>query len=88
MDNLRNANRVLMQQVKSLENSLSQLNAEHCDVIVSPVPTCLMEMRYSSKTPFLQKDLVMAKVEREEMEGELVKYKMLYVFVSPPIIMD
>lgn len=30
------------------------------------------------------KDLVMAKVAREEMENELVKYKMLYVFARLP----
>ncbi|KAF8507745.1 RabGAP/TBC [Gautieria morchelliformis] len=57
MDSLRNANRHLTAQVKSLEDSLAQLNTEHCDIV---------------------KQLVMARLENEETEGELVRYKLLY----------
>ncbi|EJD52677.1 RabGAP/TBC [Auricularia subglabra TFB-10046 SS5] len=57
MDNLRNANRALTAQVKQLEESLAQLNTEHCEIV---------------------KDLVMSRVANEELETELVRYKLLY----------
>ncbi|KDQ21745.1 hypothetical protein BOTBODRAFT_26172 [Botryobasidium botryosum FD-172 SS1] len=57
MDTLRNINRSLSNQIKTLEASLAQMNADHVDLV---------------------KQLVMTKIEKEEMESELVKYKMLY----------
>jgi len=57
MDSLRNINRGLSNQIKTLESSLAQMNADHVDLV---------------------KQLVMTKIEKEEMESELVKYKMLY----------
>ncbi|KAG9221113.1 hypothetical protein CCMSSC00406_0005448 [Pleurotus cornucopiae] len=55
IDNLRNSNRLLSAQVKSLESSLAQINTEHVELL-----------------------LVMARLRNEEMEGELVRYKLLY----------
>jgi len=57
MDTLRNTNRHLSAQVKTLESSLAQLNTEHCEIV---------------------KELVMTRLRNEEMEGELVRYKLLY----------
>ncbi|KAI8975841.1 rab-GTPase-TBC domain-containing protein [Trametes punicea] len=57
MDNLRNANRQLAAQVKTLEENLAQLNTEHCQVL---------------------NELVMARLRHEELESELVRYKLLY----------
>ncbi|EJD02967.1 RabGAP/TBC [Fomitiporia mediterranea MF3/22] len=57
MDTIRNANRQLTAQVKTLETSLAQLNTEHCDLV---------------------KELVMMRIRSEEMENELVRYKLLY----------
>ncbi|KAF4599869.1 GTPase-activating protein [Pleurotus pulmonarius] len=57
IDNLRNSNRLLSAQVKSLEASLAQINTEHVELL---------------------NQLVMARLRNEEMEGELVRYKLLY----------
>ncbi|KAF7428674.1 GTPase-activating protein [Pleurotus ostreatus] len=57
IDNLRNSNRLLSAQVKSLESSLAQINTEHVELL---------------------NQLVMARLRNEEMEGELVRYKLLY----------
>ncbi|KZT41485.1 RabGAP/TBC [Sistotremastrum suecicum HHB10207 ss-3] len=57
IDTLRNANRLLTEQVKKLDSSLAQINAEHCEIV---------------------KELVMARLKNEELEGELVRYKLLY----------
>ncbi|KAN0091151.1 Rab-GTPase-TBC domain containing protein [Tylopilus felleus] len=57
MDALRNSNRALAARVKELDVSLSQLNAEHVEVL---------------------NQLVMARLRNEEMEEELVRYKLLY----------
>lgn len=57
MDQLRNANRHLSQQVKSLEGSLATMNKEHVELV---------------------KELVLAKIAKEDMENELVRYKALY----------
>ncbi|KZV95128.1 RabGAP/TBC [Exidia glandulosa HHB12029] len=56
MDSLRNANRSLTAQVKKLEDSLAQLDREHCDIV---------------------KELVMQRITNEELETELVRYKLL-----------
>ncbi|KAI9059232.1 RabGAP/TBC [Trametes sanguinea] len=57
VDTLKNANRQLAAQVKSLEENLAQLNTEHCQVL---------------------NELVMARLRHEELESELVRYKLLY----------
>ncbi|THH05281.1 hypothetical protein EW145_g4915 [Phellinidium pouzarii] len=57
MDSLRNTNRHLMVQVKTLETTLGQLDTEHCEIV---------------------KELIMTRLKNEEMESELVKYKLLY----------
>lgn len=57
MDNLRNYNRNLSNQIKMLETNLAQLNTEHCEVV---------------------KQLVMTRLENENLESELVRYKLLY----------
>jgi len=57
LDALRNTNRNLSVQVKTLESSLAQLNTEHVEVL---------------------NQLVMARLKNEELEGELVRYKLLY----------
>ncbi|GLB37426.1 putative rab-GTPase-TBC domain containing protein [Lyophyllum shimeji] len=57
MDELRTTNRNLSAQVKKLENSLAQLNAEHVDLL---------------------NELVKSRLRNEEMEEELVRYKLLY----------
>ncbi|KAH7925525.1 RabGAP/TBC [Leucogyrophana mollusca] len=57
IDTLRNSNRSLSAQVKKLDSSLAQLNAEHVEVL---------------------NQLVMARLRNEEMEEELVRYKLLY----------
>ncbi|KAG6911149.1 hypothetical protein DXG01_003889 [Tephrocybe rancida] len=57
MDELRTTNRSLSSQVKSLENSLAQLNTEHVDLL---------------------NELVKSRLRNEEMEEELVRYKLLY----------
>ena len=54
---LRLVNRNLASRVKTLEDQLNSLNAEHVDMV---------------------KDVVMAKIAKEEMAEELVKYKMMY----------
>ncbi|KAI5123943.1 hypothetical protein M0805_006357 [Coniferiporia weirii] len=41
MDNLRNANRRLMAQVKNLETTLSQLDTEHCEIVKELIMTRL-----------------------------------------------
>jgi hypothetical protein len=64
MDALRNSNRALAARVKELDVSLSQLNAEHVEVL---------------------NQLVMARLRNEEMEEELVRYKLLFV-LSPTAI--
>ncbi|EPQ57523.1 ABC1-domain-containing protein [Gloeophyllum trabeum ATCC 11539] len=56
LDALRNSNRNLSAQVKTLESSLAQLNTEHVEVL---------------------NQLVMARLKNEEIEGELVRYKLL-----------
>jgi len=60
MDALRNTNRHLSAQVKSMESTLAQLNTEHCEIV---------------------KELVMQRIKNEEMESELVRYKLLYAEV-------
>jgi len=57
LETLRNENRALQSQVKSLEVNLMQLNEDHCDVA---------------------KELVLSRVRNEELESELVHYKLLY----------
>jgi len=57
IDELRNRNRMLSAQVKSLETSLAQLNSEHVEVL---------------------NELVKRRLKNEEMEEELVRYKLLY----------
>jgi len=57
VDELRNSNRILSVQVKSLENNLAQLNGEHVEVL---------------------NELVKQRLRNEEMEEELVRYKLLY----------
>ncbi|KAF8629664.1 hypothetical protein AX17_005603 [Amanita inopinata Kibby_2008] len=57
MDGLRNSNRSLSAQVKNLETSLAQLNADHVQVL---------------------NELVKQRLRNEEMEEELVRYKLLY----------
>jgi len=57
IDELRNSNRMLSGQVKSLETSLAQLNSEHVEVL---------------------NGLVKQRLKNEEMEEELVRYKLLY----------
>ncbi|KAG5342672.1 hypothetical protein C0989_010640 [Termitomyces sp. Mn162] len=56
MDELRTTNRALSSQVKTLENSLAQLNVEHVDLL---------------------NELVKSRLRNEEMEEELVRYKLL-----------
>lgn len=59
----------------ALESSLTQLNKEHVDVLV----------RLRTQTPpddlttesNVQNQLVMARLRNEELEGELVRYKLL-----------
>lgn len=72
----------------SLEDNLAQLNAEHVKILV-----CIG--RYHCMTSGLndvQNELVMSRLRHEELESELVRYKLLYVqfsrhfhavFVSP-----
>jgi len=57
MDELRTTNRTLSAQVKTLENNLAQLNAEHVELL---------------------NELVKSRLRNEEMEEELVRYKLLY----------
>ncbi|KAG6831748.1 hypothetical protein H0H92_007900 [Tricholoma furcatifolium] len=57
MDELRSTNRALSSQVKSLENSLAQLNKEHVELL---------------------NELVKSRLRNEEMEEQLVRYKLLY----------
>ncbi|KAF8906517.1 rab-GTPase-TBC domain-containing protein [Gymnopilus junonius] len=57
IDELRNSNRALSNQVKTLENSLAQLDVEHVEVL---------------------NELVKQRLKNEEMEQELVRYKLLY----------
>jgi len=57
LDSLRNTNRNLANQVRSMEESLAALNKEHCEIV---------------------KELVMSRLSNEEMETELVRYKLLY----------
>lgn len=60
---------------KSLENSLAQLNGEHVEVLVRVSSHC------SVITPIdqLQNELVKQRLKNEEMEEELVRYKLLWV---------
>ncbi|EFI28145.1 hypothetical protein CC1G_14172 [Coprinopsis cinerea okayama7 len=57
IEDLTTTNRQLSQQVKSLEETLAQLNAEHVELL---------------------NELVKQRLKGEEMEGELVRYKLLY----------
>ncbi|KJA19900.1 hypothetical protein HYPSUDRAFT_43775 [Hypholoma sublateritium FD-334 SS-4] len=57
IDELRSSNRSLSNQVKTLENSLAQLNEEHVEIL---------------------NELVKHRLKTEEMEEELVRYKLLY----------
>ncbi|KAF8973253.1 rab-GTPase-TBC domain-containing protein [Flammula alnicola] len=57
IDELRNSNRALSNQVKTLENSFAQLNEEHVEIL---------------------NELVKQRLKNEEMEEELVRYKLLY----------
>ncbi|KAI0708201.1 rab-GTPase-TBC domain-containing protein [Cerioporus squamosus] len=57
MENLKTQNQRLSAQVRNLEESLAQLNTEHCQVL---------------------NELVMSRLRHEELEGELVRYKLLY----------
>ncbi|KAF8893306.1 rab-GTPase-TBC domain-containing protein [Infundibulicybe gibba] len=65
LDELRNSNRVLSAQVKTLETSLAQLNTEHVQVL---------------------NELVKSRLRNEEMEGELVRYKLLWVFLMHSVL--
>ncbi|KAL0955945.1 hypothetical protein HGRIS_002129 [Hohenbuehelia grisea] len=58
IDKLRNTNRILSSQVKTLESSLAQLNTEHVELL---------------------NQLVMSRLRNEEMEEQLVRYKLLAV---------
>ncbi|KAI0373490.1 RabGAP/TBC [Pilatotrama ljubarskyi] len=75
MDNLRNANRQLAAQVKTLETNLAQLNTEHCEVLVGiyTEDSCRWVPHKC-----LQNELVRARLRHEELESELVRYKLLY----------
>ena len=59
---------------KSLENSLAQLNGEHVEVLV-----CVFRHAVLWFTPInqLQNELVKQRLKNEEMEEELVRYKLL-----------
>ncbi|KAF9531667.1 rab-GTPase-TBC domain-containing protein [Crepidotus variabilis] len=57
IDELRNNNRALSNQVKMLENNFAQLNTEHVEVL---------------------NELVKQQLRNEEVEQELVRYKLLY----------
>ncbi|GAA5842082.1 hypothetical protein JCM9279_002780 [Rhodotorula babjevae] len=61
LDALRKANLQLSIQVRQLEASLAQINAEHCDLV---------------------KQVVASRLDREELEDELVKYKLAYADLS------
>ena len=90
---LRNSNRDLLNQVwvyfyytllwvlthacrRTLENSLAQLNAEHVEVLVCG-GGCVSKKYVLMSNPALQNQLVKARLQNEEMESELVRYKLL-----------
>jgi hypothetical protein len=56
VDALRNSNRNLLSQVKTLEDSLALLNTEHVEIL---------------------NELVKSRLRNEEIESELVRYKLL-----------
>ncbi|KIY50347.1 RabGAP/TBC [Fistulina hepatica ATCC 64428] len=56
-DSLRNSNRMLTTQVKTLETNMAALNTEHVEIL---------------------NELVKARLRNEELEDELVRYKLLY----------
>jgi len=58
---------------KNLENSLAQLNGEHVEVLVRVSSGC--PVIYSNSQ--LQNELVKQRLKNEEMEEELVRYKLL-----------
>lgn len=55
VEQLREINRKLSNQVRGLEHSLAQINQEHCDLV---------------------KQVVQIRLDKEELEDELVKCKM------------
>lgn len=63
---------------KELDASLAQLNAEHVDVLVS---WCLTSYGFCISLTE-QNQLVMARLRNEEMEEELVRYKLLSVLFA------
>lgn len=60
---------------KALEQTLATVNAEQCELVVSYMAIILhVLLKTMSRT---QKELVMQRIRNEEMEGELVRYKLL-----------
>ena len=65
---------------KTLESDLAQLNTEHCHVLVSLLRGWRAFCVHVELTVFSQNELVMARLRHEELESELVRYKLLCVF--------
>lgn len=58
---------------KTLENSLAQLNEEHVEILVG----FYLESEAYSRLNILKNELVKHRLKTEEMEEELVRYKLL-----------
>ena len=65
---------------KSLESSLAQLNTEHCEVLVCAA--CIGRDMSANACVSSQNELVRSRLRHEELESELVRYKLLYVIGS------
>jgi hypothetical protein len=59
---------------KQLENSLAQLNVEHVEVLVGVLHVA-DELRLTLS--YQQNEIVKQRLKNEEMEEELVRYKLL-----------
>jgi hypothetical protein len=67
---------------KSLESSLAQINTEHVELLVShsSLLCCQLELMLA-----VQNELVHARLKNEEVESELVRYKLLYALLVCPL---
>jgi hypothetical protein len=59
---------------KTLEDSLAQLNAEHVQILVGCVSVICIWLK---ELDLSQNELVKSRLRNEEIESELVRYKLL-----------
>lgn len=61
-----------------LEDNLAQLNSEHVKILVRVGTSLFLFSVLICDVDIYQNELVMARLRHEELEGELVRYKLLF----------